>query len=153
MDAILSVTAPFFALVLCGYLAGRQRVLPESAIAGLNTFVLYFALPCMLFRFGAHTPVLELLHPGMLGVWLLCAVLLVFSVAAAARGLGVPLTGFQIMVLTLVAALPSASNVSLLAERYGADNGRVARIILASTVAAFVTLSALVWWLDVRPPA
>ena len=37
----------------------------------------------------------------------------------------------QVTVLTLAAALPSASNVSLLAERYGADNGRIARIILA----------------------
>jgi malonate transporter len=45
--------------------------------------------------------------------------------------------------LTLAAALPSASNVSLLAERYGADNGRVARIILASTALAFLTFSGL----------
>jgi hypothetical protein len=43
MQAILAVTIPFFALVLCGYLAARQRVLPETAIAGLNAFVLYFA--------------------------------------------------------------------------------------------------------------
>ena len=49
------------------------------------------------------------------------------------------------MVLTLAAALPSASNVSLLAERYGADNGRVARIILSSTALAFITFSALAW--------
>ena len=49
------------------------------------------------------------------------------------------------MVLTLTAALPSASNVSLLAERYGADNGRIARIIMASTVLAFVTFSATAW--------
>ena len=40
-----------------------------------------------------------------------------------------------------VAALPSASNVSLLAERYGADNGRIARIIMASTVLSFATFS------------
>ena len=52
MQAILAVTVPFFALVLCGYLAARRHVLPESAIPGLNTFVLYFSLPCMLFRFG-----------------------------------------------------------------------------------------------------
>jgi len=32
MTAILLVTAPFFALVLCGWLAARQHVLPESAI-------------------------------------------------------------------------------------------------------------------------
>ena len=55
MQDIVYVTAPFFALVLCGYLAARQKVLPESAIPGLNGFVLYFALPCMLFRFGAST--------------------------------------------------------------------------------------------------
>jgi predicted permease len=54
------------------------------------------------------------------------------------------------MVLTLTAALPSASNVSVLAERYGADNGRIARIILASTALAFVTFSAAAWLFGVE---
>jgi malonate transporter and related proteins len=44
MQAILAVTVPFFALVLAGYLAAHRHVLPESAIPGLNAFVLYFAL-------------------------------------------------------------------------------------------------------------
>jgi malonate transporter len=317
MGPILSVTLPFFALVLMGYLAAQRRVLPESAIAGLNAFVLYFALPAMLFRFGMNTPIGQLLNPvvlivsliaslaivaftlavtlsprvqlkdaafgalvaafpntGFMGVPLLttllgqaaagpvicamltdlfvttslcialaqaheakgagagaraalkkaltgalsnplpwaialgalCSVLgwrwlgsggpvariidmladaaspvalftigavlwragqhahtrtppslylpvaaiklfahplLVFMLAAAARQLGAPIGTFEAMVLTLAAALPSASNVSLLAERYGADNGRVARIILSSTAAAFVTFSLL----------
>ena len=47
MQAILSVTVPFFALVLCGYLAARAKFLPASAIPGLNGFVLFFALPCL----------------------------------------------------------------------------------------------------------
>ena len=47
--------------------------------------------------------------------------------------------------LTLAAALPSASNVSMLAERYGADNDRMARIILASTALAFGTFTGLAW--------
>ena len=320
MQAILAVTIPFFALVLCGYLAARRHVLPESAIPGLNAFVLYFALPCLLFRFGASTPILELLNPGVIAVYLLAALLLVFftvavtwnervhlkdaafgalvaafpntgfmgvpllvavagkaaagpvictvladlfitsslcialaeahsavahgarvavlralrgavsnplpwsialgamfsvsglvlpgplqtivnmladsaspvalftigavlwragqhanrrtpvteylpvaliklflhpllvlMLALAARSLGVPLTAFQIMVLTLAAALPSASNVSLLAERYGADNGRVARIIMSSTVLAFVTFPLAAWLFGVQP--
>jgi predicted permease len=321
MQAILAVTIPFFALVLCGYLAARQRVLPESAIPGLNGYVLYFALPCLLFRFGAGTPVLELLNPVVLAVYLVSALLivfftvavtlservglkdaafgalvaafpntgfmgvpllvallgkaaagpvicsiladlfvtsslcialaqvaahepgqgaraalgralrgalsnplpwsialgaafsiagvsmpgpfgtivgmladsaspvalftigavlwrsgqhaahrtpvadylpvalvklfvhplLVFLLAAAARHLGAPLSAFQLTVLTLAAALPSASNVSLLAERYGADNGRVARIIMSSTVLAFVSFSALAWAFGVQP--
>src|SRR6218665_1830694 len=73
MQAILAVTLPFFALVLCGYLAARAGVLAESAIPGLNGFVLFFALPCMLFRFGMNTPVLELLNPTVLGVYLVAA--------------------------------------------------------------------------------
>jgi malonate transporter len=46
------------------------------------------------------------------------------------------------VVIVLVAALPSASNVSMLAERFGADNGRIARIILWTTVA----LSSVFRW-------
>jgi hypothetical protein len=34
--------------------------------------------------------------------------------------------------------------VSLLAERLGADNGRIARIILVTTVTAFFTFSGVV---------
>ena len=54
--AILNVTIPFFALVLCGYLAARSRRLPLAAVAPLNSFVLYFALPSLLFRFVANSP-------------------------------------------------------------------------------------------------
>ena len=82
MQSILSVTVPFFALVLCGYLAARQHVLPESAIPGLNAYVLYFALPCMLFRFGAGTPIFDLLNPVVLAVYLAAALLIVFFTIA-----------------------------------------------------------------------
>jgi predicted permease len=319
MGPILAVTLPFFALVLVGYAAASRRVLPESAIAGLNAFVLYFALPAMLFRFGMTTPIGQLLNPvvlavsllaslvivgftiastlsprvpmkdaafgalvaafpntGFMGVPLLttlldpraagpvicamltdlfvttslcialaqskeaqgagarsplsrallsassnplpwsiaagalCSVLgwklagplativnmladaatpvalftigavlwragqhahtrtpvalvwpvvaikllvhpvLVFALGLGAHALGAPMGAFESMVLTLAAALPSASNVSLLAERYGADNGRIARIILLSTAVAFVTFSALAWWFGMR---
>ena len=66
MLSVLLITFPFFALVLCGYLAARRGVLPQPAIPGLNAFVLYFALPCMLLRFGARLPVAELLDPAVL---------------------------------------------------------------------------------------
>ncbi len=74
---ILKVTFPFFALVLCGYLAARRRLLPMDAIGGLNAFVLFFALPCMLYRFGAGTPVARLFDPAVAAVWLPCALLMV----------------------------------------------------------------------------
>ena len=56
MFEIFNVTAPFFALIACGYGAARFRLLPENSIPALNTFVLYFALPCMMFRFTIATP-------------------------------------------------------------------------------------------------
>jgi len=314
---VLQVTFPFFALVLCGYLAARRGMLPLEAIPGLNGFVLFFALPCMLFRFGSSTPIAQLLdatvflsylfcalvmvglsiaislnerirwkdaslgalvaafpNTGFMGVPLLVALLgqaaagpaivtitvdmvittslclalaemdaadehgasvaarkallgmlrnplpwaislgglfswqnlelvapvaktvglladaaspvalftigavlarsqllaherphgplrsrdylpvaalklllhpvLVFAVATAVVHFGGQIEPFALMVMVLVAALPSASNVSVLAERLGADNGRIARIILVTTALAFLTFSAAV---------
>ena len=82
---ILLVTFPFFALVLCGYIAARRRMLPLDAIPGLNTFVLYFALPCLLYRFGANTPITQLLDPVAASVYLASALLIVAGVIAASR--------------------------------------------------------------------
>jgi malonate transporter and related proteins len=70
--------------------------------------------------------------------------LLVLLVGSAARAAGVPIDPFALMVIVLVAALPSASNVSLLAEKFEANNGRIARIILVSTVLAFFTFAGAV---------
>ncbi|HNW03457.1 MAG TPA: AEC family transporter [Burkholderiaceae bacterium] len=317
MLQILLVTFPFFALVLAGYVAARRKMLPLEAIPGLNGFVLFFALPCMLYRFGASMPVAQLLDASVFLTYLLCALvmvgfavaislnerigwndasfgalvaafpntgfmgvpllvallgpkaagpaivtilvdmvittslciaisrldgadehgaakavknalkgvaanplpwaimlgavssaislelpkpvmqtlgmladaaspvalftigavlarsqmltaqghaeplalrdylpvavlklllhpLLVLLVGVAAISLGVPLNKFALTVMVLVAALPSASNVAMLAERYAADNGRVARIILVTTAAAFLTFSMAV---------
>jgi len=80
---ILLVTFPFFALVLCGYVAAHRRWLPLEAIGGLNAYVLYFALPCMLYRFGASMPVARLFDPAVVAVWLPCALLMV---AVTVRG-------------------------------------------------------------------
>ncbi len=59
---ILTVTAPFFGLIGCGYAASRFRLLPENAVAALNTFVLFFALPCMMFRFTLETPFAQIFN-------------------------------------------------------------------------------------------
>lgn len=79
---VLQITLPFFALVLCGYIAARKDILPHAAIPGLNSFVLFFALPCMLFRFGASTPIAQLLDASVFGIYLFCALVMVaFTIA------------------------------------------------------------------------
>lgn len=73
-----------------------------------------------------------MIHPVLVGL-----------VGLGAIALGAPLQPFVFTVIVLAAALPSAGNVVLLAERFGADNGRIARIILLSTVLAFFSFSAV----------
>ena len=85
MLSILLVTFPFFALVLCGYVATRRGMLPLLAIPGLNTFVLYFALPCMLYRFGAGTPIAQLLNGSLILLYTLCALIMVGLTIAVTR--------------------------------------------------------------------
>ena len=87
MQQILLVTVPFFALVLCGWVVARVRLLPLEAIPGLNAFVLFFALPCMLYRFAATTPIVSMLDPTVSTVYLLCALLMVaLTVSTTRRG-------------------------------------------------------------------
>lgn len=88
--AILSVTIPFFALVLIGYLAARVGVVPVAAVPGLNSYVLYFALPALLFQLGARTPIVELLDPVILGMWLLAAIVIITLAVWSALRRGLP---------------------------------------------------------------
>ena len=106
----------------------------------------------VLWRAGRHahtrTPVERYLPVALIKLFGHPTLVLLLGVTAIKLGLS--LSPFQLHVLVLAAALPSASNVSLLAERYGADNGRIARIIMASTVVAFFSFSGLAMWLAPR---
>jgi malonate transporter len=82
---VFLVTFPFFALIAAGYAAARARILPLDAIPGLNAFVLYFALPCMLLRFGAGTPIGQLLDGSVALVWGACALAVVAGVVVFTR--------------------------------------------------------------------
>lgn len=105
MQAILSVTTPFFALVLAGYLAARLRLLPLDAVPGMNVFVLYFSLPALLFGLGARLPLTQLLDPVVLSIYVTCALTLVaFTVAITlSRRVGIQVAAFR----ALVASFPN----------------------------------------------
>lgn len=106
---VLTVTFPFFALVLCGFVAARRGLLPLHAIPGLNSFVLFFALPCMLYRFGSTTPVAQLLDLKVALIYLPCALLMVaFVVALTLRRAGRPGVGWNDAAFgALVGAFPN----------------------------------------------
>jgi malonate transporter len=115
------VTFPFFALVLLGFVATRRGFLPLAAISGLNAFVLFFALPCMLYRFGARTPLAQLLDLRLAAVYLLASLLVIgLTVALTRRGsMGWNDAAFG----ALVAAFPNSGfmGVPLLVALLGAQ--------------------------------
>ncbi len=117
---VLLITFPFFALVLAGYVAARRAMLRLDAIPGLNGFVLYFALPCLLFRFGSTTPLAQLLDPNVFFTYLLCALIMVGFVVAVSinRRIGWNDAAFG----ALVAAFPNTGfmGVPLLVALLGA---------------------------------
>lgn len=137
---ILQVTFPFFALVLAGYVATRRGVLPLAAIPGLNAFVLFFALPCMLFRFGAKTPLTQLLDLRLAAVYLLAGLLIVgATVLLTRRGrIGWNDAAFG----ALVAAFPNSGfmGVPLLVALLGA---RAAGPVIVTLVLDLVITSSL----------
>ncbi|TPE46916.1 AEC family transporter [Maribrevibacterium harenarium] len=49
MEAVLNITAPIFLLILFGFVAVRYGVLPKESLPGLSRFVLYLALPALVF--------------------------------------------------------------------------------------------------------
>ena len=131
MLQILLVTFPFFALVLLGYVVARLRVLPLEAIPGLNSFVLFFALPCMLYRFAATTPIVQLLDPGVSITYLRCALAMVAITVATTRS--GPIGWNDASFGALVAAFPNSGfmGVPLLVALLGARAAGPAIVCLA----------------------
>jgi predicted permease len=147
-----------WAIALGGALGavGWRPVGPVDAVikmlADAASPVALFTIGAVLWRAGQHThsrTAPKRYVPQALAKLLLHPVL-VFGLSIAARAAGAPLSDLQVMAITLTAALPSAANVAMLAERFGADNGRIARIILTSTVLSFVTFTSLATWFGGR---
>lgn len=69
METLLTVSLPFFGLIFTGYAAGHFRLITASAHVGLNAFVIWFALPMMLFMKMAAAPVVEAFDPRFVAAY------------------------------------------------------------------------------------
>jgi len=78
---ILSVTLPFFALVGLGYLAAWRGWVPTAAVPAFNGFLLFFAVPAMLFRFASNTPFEQFLIGRFALAWCVIGCAIVMGVA------------------------------------------------------------------------
>lgn len=60
---IVALAAPFFGLIVAGFIAARRWPHDPAGLDWLNTFVIWFALPALFFRLMSDTPI-ELLLRG-----------------------------------------------------------------------------------------
>lgn len=85
MQTVLTVTLPFFAVVGCGYLAGRLGMFGPAAVRSLNGFVFYFALPALLIRALANRPLAEIADLSFMAVYAAGGLLLFAASALLGR--------------------------------------------------------------------
>lgn len=69
MLSTLAVILPVFALVFVGWLARRTGVLGQGATSELNRFVVYLALPALLFDIMASASWQEIWQPGFIAAF------------------------------------------------------------------------------------
>lgn len=62
MSEIVSLAFPFFALILLGVIAARHWQLGEQGLAWLNIFLVYFALPALIFLVVSAAPFSQLVN-------------------------------------------------------------------------------------------
>jgi len=70
MQAVIDVALPVFAIMLCGVVAGRTRLMGTEAAAALNSFVYWFALPPVLFLGLARESLAQVLNGPFIGAFL-----------------------------------------------------------------------------------
>lgn len=78
MSDLLEIIAPVFALIVMGRIAVRFQWMDAGGLRGLNDFVFFAALPCLLFSSVAETPHLDVLD---IGAVYFAACLIVYAVA------------------------------------------------------------------------
>lgn len=112
MQSILNNALPFFALIFCGYAAGRLNLLTTTAAAGVNTFVFYFALPAFLFSLMSSSPIADVLNLPFIGAYV-CASLAVFGLAVAGGRLLFDVGRGEAAVQGLAAVLPNTGYMGI----------------------------------------
>jgi len=147
---------PIAAGLVCGAFGVTVPGPVDKAVAMLGDTaspVALFAIGCILARnavtAAAPIPAGDYVPAAL--VKLLVHPALVYGFGLVVQALGFALDSVSLAGLAVVAALPPAINITMLAERFGADSGRVARIVMLATVLSFVTITVTVWLLGLSP--
>jgi predicted permease len=80
MLSTLQILAPIFALILAGFVIRRRGILGPSACVELNRFVVWLALPALMFKLMAHASWEQLYQPAFMAAFgLACAAVFILT--------------------------------------------------------------------------
>jgi len=79
MEAVINIIAPIFFLIIVGFLCVRYAFIPQAALPGLSRFVLYLALPALIFIKLSSMPLKDVLQFDYLAVYAVSG-LITFSI-------------------------------------------------------------------------
>jgi malonate transporter len=60
MIEVLNLALPYFGLIFIGFACGKLKQIPDTALAWMNFFIVYVALPALFYRIIAQTPLEKL---------------------------------------------------------------------------------------------
>lgn len=80
MNLVLNAVLPLFGLIAAGYVCARKRLLGPGAVDSLNKYVVWLALPALLFQAMAQISWAQLDHPGFVWAFTL-GIAVVFAVS------------------------------------------------------------------------
>jgi malonate transporter and related proteins len=145
------VRSPLILGIAAGLVASLVELELPPVADSFTSLLAAAAGPCALFAIGAslggRPVVVDRQVSGLLALKLLVHPLLMafttslLKVDPRAAAIGI-----------LVAALPSASNTYILAQRYGVDTRAISASIVVGTGLAAVSVTAVIWWLDLLGP-
>ncbi|PYE27417.1 hypothetical protein C7410_102100 [Paraburkholderia silvatlantica] len=109
MLSAVSILLPVFGLIFAGFACRRTNVLGPAAASELNRFVVWLALPALLFDILAHATWRELYQPAFVAAFGLAGLAVFIAVVGARVFLGRPLADASID--GLAAAYPNTGYV------------------------------------------
>lgn len=137
MLSLISIVAPIFALILCGVIARRWDSIGAAAVSEINKFVVFLALPALLFDVMANASWHDLWQPGFVAAFgLACGVVFYVTVGLALL-LGRPLASAGIDGLLGSYANTAYMGFPLFVMLYGREG------LVPVTIASILTVCVL----------
>jgi malonate transporter len=137
MLSIFSIVAPIFALMASGYAARKIGVMGQPAVRELNRFVVYLALPALLFDVMAHATWSDLAQPGFIAAFGLACGLVFYATVGSSLLAGRPLSSASIDGLLGSYANTAYIGFPVLMMVYGRDS------LVPVTIASIITVCIL----------